>query len=583
MKGNIKGIIALISLLLSALGVSLLLYPNVTSSISSSADAFVYVNMPNLNTGSYSEIQSSITWQDSTPGDLRYAYFMFDISSIPSYAIVTDVRLQIYVSFVSTLDRLDSGYKESDDGQMYGATWAETNWAETTVTWNNQPASGIPGAWEWQLFGGKWGFTSGYFIWKLGGTKERLMTHLKTDKKMAFVIFPDPMNRQNYCDTSFINIKTKEYGGGFEPKLYVDYTIPSFQLTVSVKDADGVAVQGASVTSPFTATTDASGLASSSISAGSYTVKVEYQGLTYTQSVTLDVDKTVSVTVPKYTLTIKTVDPNGKPLPEAIVTSPVSGKTDSTGTFSTRLKAGSYTVAVAFGTVQKSDSVLLSSDKTVTITLTPEYTINFIVKDQVGNPLPAKVTFDGSSLTCDKTGVSPQTKITKTQLTIKAEIKVGTQTYSATEALTLTKSMTKEITITRRFYWTFSINYTDGSLATGTLTASSTKETLTTPITSGYGEAYLTDATYTFSFEASPAVSLKTVTITNDGDLVATIDKAKATAETSHTEIPTTSSTSPTVTPAIPWILIPSIYIYALIGVLAFGFILAVIVRIRRK
>jgi len=403
------------------------------------------------------------------------------------------------------------------------------------------------------------------------------MNHLKTDKKMAYIIFPDveSANRPNYCDTSSINIYSREKGGGFEPKLYVDYTIPSFTLRVSVKDADGSAVQGVSVTSPFTATTDASGLASSSLTAGSYTVKIEYQSFTYTKTVTLDADKTVSFTIPKYTLTIKVVDPTGTPVPEAVVISPVSGKTDASGTFSTRLRAGSYTVTVAFGNVQKSDAVLLSASQTITITLTPEYTVQFLVKDQVGNPLPAKITVDTTSLACDERGVT-QTKISKIQITVKAEIKVGTQTYSTTEALTITQSMTKEITITRRFYWTFFINYTDGSLATGTLTASSVKETLTIPITNGWGEAYLTDATYTFSFEASPAVTLRTVTVTNDGDLTATIDKAKATATTSYTE------TGKVTTPEVPWILIPSIYIYSLLGVLVIGFIVAAVVRMRR-
>lgn len=416
MKSNVKGIIVLISLILSALGVTLFsLYPQVTSALSSVGDAFVLNVRPNLNTGTYNEIQASIDWATTEYG---YIYIMFDISSIPEYAVVTDVRLLTYISYISP----------STQGSCYSVTWAETNWAEDTITWNKQPSTGMPGAWQTALFNGP-GYKAGWFTWSVGGTKEILMAHLKTDKKMAYVIFPDTQNKR--ASSHFINMRTKEYGGGFEPKLYVDYTIPSF-------------------------------------------------------------------------------------------------------------------------------------------------TIQFIVKDQVGNPLPAKVTVDDASLTCNKTGVSPQTKITKTQVTVKAEIKVGTETYSSTETLTLTKSMTKEITITRRFFWTFFINYTDGTLATGKVIATSSKETLTIPIANGYGEAYLTDATYTFSFEASPAVTLKTATVTNDGDLVATIDRAKATAETSSTE------QSRVVTPEVPWLLIPSIYIYALLGVLVFGFIIAAILRLRR-
>jgi len=587
---NGKAIATIMMLLAAIIGyLGLTLYPNVTGTITDVGDAFVYQGMPTLNTGSspYTELQSSITWQDSTPTDLRYIYMMFDISSIPTYAVVTDARLLVYISYVSTLDRVaGGGYTASTKGQEYKITSADTNWAETTITWNNQPSSGMPGAWHSQTFGGSYGITSGWFTWQVGGTAQLIMDHLKTDKKMAYVIFPDvsSYNRPQYCDTSYINIYSREKGGGFEPKLYVDYTIPSFTLTVSVKDADGYPVQGATVTAPFSASTDENGVASTTLTAGSYTVTVTYKGLTYTQTVTLDADKTVSITIPKYTLTIKVVDPTGTPIPEAVVINPVSGKTDAYGTFSTRLVAGSYTVTVAFGSSQKSDIVDLSSAQTVTITLTPTYTVQFIVKDQCGNPLPARITFDTSSVACDRTGVAT-VDITKMQVTVKAEVKVGVQTYSTTQALTITKSMTQEITITRRFYWTFFINYTDGTLATGNLTASSAKETLTVPITSGWGEAYLTDATYTFSFRASPEVTLKTVSITNDGEFYATINKETQQSSTNSTQTSTTSPTSPTTTPeipTIPWVLIPSIYIYALLGILVFGFIIAAVVRLRR-
>jgi hypothetical protein len=587
---NGKAIATIMMLLAAIIGyLGLTLYPNVTGTITDVGDAFVYQGMPTLNTGSspYTELQSSITWQDSTPTDLRYIYMMFDISSIPTYAVVTDARLLVYISYVSTLDRVaGGGYTASTKGQEYKITSADTNWAETTITWNNQPSSGMPGAWHSQTFGGSYGITSGWFTWQVGGTAQLIMDHLKTDKKMAYVVFPDvsSYNRPQYCDTSYINIYSREKGGGFEPKLYVDYTIPSFTLTVSVKDADGYPVQGATVTAPFSASTDKNGVASTTLTAGSYTVTVTYKGLTYTQTVTLDADKTVSITIPKYTLTIKVVDPTGTPIPEAVVINPVSGKTDAYGTFSTRLVAGSYTVTVAFGSSQKSDIVDLSSAQTVTITLTPTYTVQFIVKDQCGNPLPARITFDTSSVACDRTGVAT-VDITKMQVTVKAEVKVGVQTYSTTQALTITKSMTQEITITRRFYWTFFINYTDGTLATGNLTASSAKETLTVPITSGWGEAYLTDATYTFSFRASPEVTLKTVSITNDGEFYATINKETQQSTTNTTQTSTTSPTSPTTTPeipTIPWVLIPSIYIYALLGILVFGFIIAAVVRLRR-
>jgi len=573
MDTGIKGIIVLVMLLLGALGASFyqIFTPSITASFSSSADAFVYSDMPTLNTGSYTTVQASIDWDKAT---YRYIYAMFDISSIPSYAQVTDVRLQVYFDYITP----------TTQGSDYKIVWAETNWAESTITWSSQPSTGMPGAYETQLFDGP-GQKAGYFTWRVQDSKDRLMTHLKSDGKMAYVIFPNTAYK--LASYHLVQMRTKEYGGGFEPKLYVDYSIPSYTLAVSVKDSDGAAVQGAAVTSPFSGTTGSSGLSSSPVEAGSKTISVSYQDLTYTKTTLLDADKTVEVIVPKYTLTIKVIDPSGNPLSEAVIISPVTGKTDSNGIFSTNLRAGTYTVTAAVGTEQATTPVSLTTTKTVTLTITPGYSIDFIVKDQVGNGLPAKVTFDGVSITCDRYGLSTKTKISKTSLAITAEIRVGTETYSTTETISITKSMTKTITITRRFFWRFYINYTDGTAATGRITATSTKETLTIPVTNGYGEAYLIDASYTFTFEASPGVALKTATITNDGDFYATLTKATATTPSTTmssetTQIPTSAPTSPTATPEVPWILIPSVYIYALLGVLVFGFIIAVVVRARR-
>lgn len=591
MKANGKIAASIIIIIASILGyLGLTFYPAVTSTISSTGDAFVYNQMTSLNTGSYTEIQSSITWQDGVCADLRYIYLMFDLSSIPSYAVVTDVRLSIYVSFVSSLDRSTRyGYVESTKGQFYGITWAETNWAESTITWSKQPTTGLPGFLHSHLFGGSAGFKSGWFTWQVGGTAQRLMNHLKTDKKMAYIIAPDTnsANRPNYCDTSFISIYTKEKGGGFEPKLYVEYTIPSFTLTVSVKDADGLPIQGASITSPFTAITGATGTASALLSGGTYTVTVNYKDYAYTQSVTLDSDKTVSFTIPKYTLTIKVVDAQGNPLSGATVSMPVSGTTNTQGIFSTRLAKGKYTVKANVGMKEATQAVDLTSDKTVTLTLSVEFTLQVRVKDQCGNPLPATVTIDGQTVICDKNGVGTLAVPSGTR-SLQARITVGSKTFNTTETFSLTKTMVKDIVITRRFYWVFYFNYTDGTVPSkGQITLTSPKESLTVPLVNGVGEAYLLDGTYVITVEASPAVVIGTITVNQDGEVWATINKETARLETPSTiiEVPVTSDRTPVATPSkeVPWILIPSVYIYTLVGVLAFGFILAAVVALRRK
>ncbi|MCS7124565.1 MAG: DNRLRE domain-containing protein [Candidatus Bathyarchaeota archaeon] len=594
MKINGKGLAALLLAVASIIAyLGLNLYPKVTASLKCVGDAFVYSDMPNLNTGSYDEAQASITWQDSTPTNLRYIYFMFDVSSIPSYAIVQDVRLQVYVTFVSTLNRDPRyGYVESEKGQMYAVSRAETNWAESTITWNKQPSTGIPGSPHSHLFGGKYGFKSGWFTWQLGFYSQYVMDHLKTDKKVAFVLFPDiePFNRRLYCDTSFIIVATREKGGGFEPKLFIDYTIPSFRLTVSVKDSDGAPVQGASVTSPFTATTDASGTVSSTITGGTYTVSVSYKGYTFTQSVTLDSNKTVSFTIPKYTLTVKVVDAQDNPLPGATVSGPATGTTNAQGIFTVKLPKGQYLVRANIGTKEALSFVELTSDKTVTLKLEVEFTLQLIVKDQCGNPLQATVTVDGQSVTCDKKGTAVMAVPSGTR-TVQALVRVGDRTFNVSRTVSVNKHMPLELVIYRRFYWTFYFNYTDGTVPSkGTITLTHPKEVLKVPLINGVGEAYLLDGTYRITVEASPAVDLGTITVKTDGELFYTLNKATARIEEkSENPIPTTEDETPVTPPPpptqpeIPWVLIPSIYIYTLIGVLAFGFIVAAVVSMRRK
>ncbi len=212
----------------------------------------------------------------------------------------------------------------------------------------------------------------------------------------------------------------------------------------------------------------------------------------------------------------------------------------------------------------------------------PEYTyeLSVTVMDQVGHLLPAQVTADTKQATCDKYGYT-SIIVGAGTISVTAKITVGENQYNATESIIMDKDKSIRLIITRRFLWTFFIEYTDGTLATGTVYTSG-KESLTIPITNGLGTAYLLDGLYSFSFESSP-VDLGSITISNDGEFHATLNKETGALETStSTETPITSPISPVTTPEIPWLLIPSIYIYALLGVLVFGFIIAAVVRLRK-
>lgn len=176
----------------------------------------------------------------------------------------------------------------------------------------------------------------------------------------------------------------------------------------------------------------------------------------------------------------------------------------------------------------------------------PTYNLMLKVKDQVGNPLPAYVKADGVGVSCDKHGEATLSFGELKTVTVTATVNVGKQSFNSTVTVTLTKDgVTKEIVITRRFFWKFYINYTDGSLPFGKITASSPKETINVSITLGRGEAYLLDTTYTLTFEESPAVSIDFISVRNDGVYYATINPETGKSQTTSVESPEVSTPTP--------------------------------------
>jgi hypothetical protein len=559
MKANVKGIAVIITLIAAALGFSLI--PSVTNTVSAQ-------NYLAGITSAYPDNVALVGW-----GNIQSRHNVLSdypvqrclvklpptlLSSIPSGSTINTAKLRVYTKDYNTQ------YCSDTTKRTYGAHKITQDWSPSSLTWRNQPA----------------------FQASATATIQKAP---KTDVNQwwEFDITADINSPYGWT----LKDETEDAGGltGWRYIIYIDnaeiyfeYTLPSYTLTVSVKDSDGSSVSGATVTSPFLATTDANGQASSSLTYGSYTVAISYLGRTYSQSVTLDSAKTVSFTIPKYTLNIKVVDSNNKPVQGAYITSPVTGQTDANGLFSTSLRTGTYTVTVQADSQQASTSVSLDKTTDVTLALALKYSLQLKIVDQVGNPLPATVKVDSQTLTADKTGIA-SISVSGT-VNVVAQIMVKIRQFSTKETFSVYKAMTKTIVITRRFYWTFFINYTDGSFATGTLSLTSPKETLPVSVTNGLGEAYLLDGKYSVSFSASPVVSVTTLDVINDGELIATLNKVAATTEsTSQNTILTDSPNSPVGSGALAYYLLPGFYIYGLLGVLAFGFIIAAVVAIRRK
>lgn len=513
MKIPVKGIVSLLTLILAALGLNAFYSGPSESWLNSSADAFTLSSSPTTNYG-------TSVWLSISKGQYnRYVWVKFDLSSLPSDAIVDWAEFSLKCKEIWCPDISSfpiSLYIGSD------------SWTETGITWTNQPSVestpldtvnakpyeqytnfgfGFPGARD-----------SGKYI-------QRLQQIINAGgKQITFVVKVDPSLSVPSDRTYYINFASKEAGVGDKPLLVIRWHQPfNPTLTIVVKDENGNPIKGCFITQPWLTVTPDSGTVSQAMPAGTYTVKTLYNDVEKSQSVNLDSDKTVTFT---YVL--------GAPT-------------------------------------------------------TPTYTVQYTVKDQRGHLLPAVITETiqtSQQFQCDSQGrlTRQYTVATSFQVSIKATIQVGAKTYDKTDTFTVSSDLTKTITITRRFFWAFHINYSDGTSATGTLTLKSSQETLTASVSYGYGEAYLMDTSYEVTFTASPEVKITTVNVINDGELFATINKGTGTTtSTDQTTVPVTSPESPVSSPEIPWVLIPSIYIYGLLGVLGFGFILAAVVALRRK
>lgn len=513
-----KAIVVLICAL-SALGASLGLHPLVTYtssrviSIPASEDAIANQYLPTQNYGSNSYLQIA-----HGSGRLRYGWMKFDISGVPAQAVVESAWVSTYIEYVSSTFDLSTGNPAGPGSAYYEVGLGDNAWAESTITWNNQPYTS-PGAWESALFG-KDAYGTGWFDWTVGNTQ--IQEHLTTDKKISYVLRPDFDHLlTNYGH--YINVRSREYGGGFTPVLRVQYKVPLYTLTVKVEDSAGTPL----VANVFV-----------------------YKGASLV----------------------------------------ASGQTGTSGEWVMDLEATTYSVTVDVSGVTKSQTVELTSAQTSKFTYpspSKTFTVTFNVKDQVGNPLPATLKVDTQTVTCNTQGVGKATITsapgqTTASATATASVNVGNQKYETTTSFTVDRDSTEPLTITRRFLWKFFINYTDGSMAKGTLTATSYKESLDIPIVSGYGEGYLLDGTYQLSFSASPAVNVGTVKVDTDKEAYITLSTATKQATAPPTE---TTPSEPTLSPTAPPspVLLPSTHVYLLTAaIIAIG-IIAIIVRARRK
>ena len=98
-------------------------------------DAMVWSNGPSSNYGSVGYLVS-YTWTNSGALGLKRVYLLFDLSSIPSNAIIDSAYLELY--FAHNPSEGFSTHSGTTNSYVRRVTMA---WNENTINWSNQPSS----------------------------------------------------------------------------------------------------------------------------------------------------------------------------------------------------------------------------------------------------------------------------------------------------------------------------------------------------------------------------------------------------------------------------------------------------------
>ncbi|MDC0712740.1 DNRLRE domain-containing protein [Stigmatella sp. ncwal1] len=175
------------------------------------ADAYVTPDAPGSNFG------LNTAWLVNR--QYAEAYLKFDLSSLPSNAIITSVTFSALAY---------DGYAYGGDGNVYTSFVADDSWSETGITWNNRPApSGTPS--------GEW------FLWynltpedKLGVNANPALIpvvqgELDGDKQLSFRLH-SPGYKTRYRSREYSNANQR-------PKLVIQYELGDV-VTVLEPEAD---------------------------------------------------------------------------------------------------------------------------------------------------------------------------------------------------------------------------------------------------------------------------------------------------------------------------------------------------------
>jgi len=186
------------------------------------ADAYVNSSDPDANYGSATSLE--VQWY------LSYAYLMFDLSSIPSNAVILSGELELQLDYLS--------WSVGDSIGVYRSI--DTSWTELGITWNNKPGF-APEATSTVRFTSYWYWLPMYCGWNVTVDVQAALSAGKLTEVLKWSALGD-----------YASFSSKE--GPMVPGLTVEYvTAPVYNVHVeSVQDTGQTSNLGSiSIAAPY--------------------------------------------------------------------------------------------------------------------------------------------------------------------------------------------------------------------------------------------------------------------------------------------------------------------------------------------
>lgn len=207
-------------------------------------------------------------------------------------------------------------------------------------------------------------------------------------------------NMSEYAEGTNFTVTVRDFAPDRQDAVLVSNGPSEYDVSFNVVDADGNAVQNASVSlNGDTHTTDENGTVTATVTEGEYTATISADGYTMTtETVNVSDDTTVDVELmeapTEYDYTVEVVDQDDNAVSSAMVM--VNGETyevSDDGTVSLSLTEGEYTFeASADGYEGVTQAVSVSADGSVTLSVTEEMTTTTTPSDNTTTSEPTNTT-----------------------------------------------------------------------------------------------------------------------------------------------------------------------------------------------